>query len=400
MIRRKIALLSAAVLVVGMLSACGNNDAGNVENNNVVNDANNAGNNNVVNDADNAENNNVDGADNTTDNDTEIVYISEINAADYVTLGEYKGIELTETTPPVSEDDVEQYINTNLLAEYTVMTPADDRTDVREGDTVNIDYAGYKDGVAFNGGTAAGSDLTIGSGAFIPGFEDGLIGSNVGDTVSLDLTFPENYPSAELAGASVVFEVTINSISIAEIPELTDELAQELDIGGCTTAQELRDYLYSNAESSYNSTLKDKLSTAVMANCIFKEELPEKLVDRYYDILIEQMSVTASSYGMDLTTYMQSYYNMDEETYTGRLRENAQAMAQQFVMLQAIADAEDLNMTDEEKITAREEWAADYGYGSVDTLLEQMGEETCDEYLMADKVMEFLLENAIINTNE
>ena len=396
MIGKKIALLSVVALAVSMLSACGDNTSGNNADNSVGNTVDSEADNDAGNTTDNSE-------DNTSGNDADYVYIRELNADDYVTLGEYKGIELNETPPVVSDDDVDQYINTYVLSSQATIEPVEDRTDVREGDTVNIDYAGYRDGVAFSGGTAQGYDLTIGSGTFIPGFEDGLIGSNVGDTVSLDLTFPENYSNTDLAGAAVVFEVKINSISVTKLPELTDELVQELDIGDCSTVEELRsymyDYLYSSAESSYKSTLKNDITKAVMDNCTFKEELPGKLIDRYYDALIEDMSETASYYGMDLTTYIQNAYNMDEETYTGIVRGNAQNMAEQYIMFQAIADMEGLNMTDEEINTASEEWASDYGYESVDALLDQIDKESLGEYFMAEKVVEFLLENAVINTN-
>lgn len=364
MIKKKTALLAVLTLIVCILSACGRSE---------------------------------------TDSETDKTYISRIKASDYVTLGAYKGIELDEEEPSVPEGYVSQYIDTYILAPRATTTPVEDRTDVQEGDTVNIDYVGYRDGVAFDGGTAQGYDLTIGSGAFISGFEDGLIGGNVGDTVTLDLTFPDDYHSEEMAGASVSFEVTINSISILEKPELTDELVQELAIGDCSNVEELNsylnDYFYSSVLSSYNQTVKNDITNAVIENCTFNE-LPEELIDRYYDILIEDMTKTADSYGMDLNTYIQNYYNMDEAAYTERVRDNAQSMAKQYIMFQAIADVEDLNLTDEEKAQAAEKWAQDYGYGSVDDLKEDIGEEEFNEYLMAEEVVAFLLENATINTNE
>ena len=396
MFRKKIALLSAVALAVGMLSACGDNTSENNADNSVENTVDIKADNDAGNTTDNS-------GDNASGNDADYVYISELNADDYVTLGEYKGIELNETPPSVSDDDVSQYINTQFLSSKAAIVPVEDRTDVREGDTVNIDYAGYKDGVAFSGGTAQGYDLTIGSGNFIPGFEDGLIGSNVGDTVSLDLTFPENYGNADLAGAAVVFEVKVNSISVTEVPELTDELVQELNIGDCSNVEELRanvnDYLYSNAESIYSTTLRNDITKAVIANCTFKEELPEKLIDRYYDLLIEDMLAAASYYGMDLSTYIQNAYNMDEETYTEIARDNERNMSEQYIMFQAIAVTEELNMTDEEINATSEEWASDYGYESVDALLNQIDKKSLSEYFMAEKVVEFLLENAVINTN-
>ena len=391
-IRKKTALLCMIMMVV--LSACGNNSDNNVENNTDVN----------------TETNTETGTDNNTENNADdksesYAYISGINAADYVTLGEYKGIEITEEDPSISQEEVEQYIDRNFLVYYAVKKPIEDRTDVREGDTANIDYIGYRDGVAFDGGTAQGYDLVIGSGNFIPGFEDGLIGANVGDTVMLDLTFPEDYPNTEMAGVSVTFEVTINSLAISELPELTDELVEELAVGECSTVEELNsyihDYLYSASMSTYDRNVKNDITGFVMENCTFNEELPSGLVNRYYDILIEDMTATAASVGLDdLDTYMKNYYNMDELAYTVMIRNNAQTMAKQYIMFQAIADVESLNMTDEEKARTMEELAQSYRFQSVDDLKEEMGEETLDEYMMAEKVVAFLIDNATINTNE
>lgn len=326
-------------------------------------------------------------------------YLSEITAKDYVTLGEYKGIEVTVEEPAVADEYVDAYID-YVLSQNAVSTDITDRP-VEEGDVVNIDYAGYKDGVAFDGGTAQGQTLEIGSGRFIPGFEDGLIGANIGDEVSLDLTFPEDYTNEELAGAAVTFEVKINGISVVEVPELNDEYVQGLGIEGCSTAQEYRDYIYeifyADAVSTYNRTLKSEITDAVLANCVFKE-IPEKMVDRYYDVVTDSMSAAAVSYNMDLATYMQSYYGLDAESYPETFREEAKNMAQQYIMLQAIADVEDLNLTEEEIAQSMEEKAASYGYESVEQFKEETDTETFGEYLMAEKVMEFLIDNAVINT--
>lgn len=383
--KKKIILVAALTLVLVMTSACGRADSGN------------AGTDNTGNEAQTKETGSNKG-------DDEYIYVNQISADEYITLGEYKGIELNEIPPSVPDGYVSQYIDTYILAPRAKVTPIEDRTDVQEGDTVNIDYVGYRDGEAFDGGTAQGYDLTIGSGAFIPGFEDGLIGKNVGETVTLDLTFPSDYRNTEMAGVAVSFEVTINSISISEIPELTDELVKELELEDCSTVEELNDYLneyfYSAALNSYNNTVKNDITGAVLTNCTFKKEIPDKMVDRYYDMLIEDMTATAESSGMDLNSYVKEYYNMDEAEYTERVRNNAVTMAQQYIMFKAIADAEGLNITDESMAQELEKMAERYGDESVEMIKEEMGEEAVNEYLMAEAVVDFLIENAKINTNE
>lgn len=350
--KKKIMLLAAVTLAAGMLSACGKDAA----------------------------------------------YLSEIKASDYVTLGEYKGIEVTQTEPEVTDEYVDSYIE-YLRSQRAVTVDVTDRTTVQEGDTVNIDYTGYRDGVAFEGGAAQGDSLTIGSGRFIDGFEDGLIGTSVGETVTLDLTFPDNYTNADLAGAAVTFDVTVNSISVSETPELTDELVQEFGIAECSTVEELRTYVYDvfyeEAVSMYEDAIASDITQAVMANSIFSEP-PEKMVKRYQDVLLESMTAQASSYGVNLDTFMMNYYGMDTESYMAVFQEDAVTMAQQYIMFQAIADAEGLNPTKDEIAQKMEEEALEFGYESVDAFKEEVGEEVFYEYLISETAMDFLKENAVI----
>lgn len=356
--KKKIALLTAVMLFAGILSACGKDKE----------------------------------------------YVREIKASDYVTLGNYMGIEVTvsapETTAISSVNDYMDYL-ASMNATQAAVT---DRTVVETGDTVNIDYTGYRDGVAFENGAAAGQDLTIGSGRFIPGFEDGLIGQEVGETVMLNLTFPDDYPpNPDMASAEVTFEVVINSISIMEQQELTVEFIKEATQVDCNTIEEFKEYMYDlfyeDAVNANDEEIAGSIAQTVMANCIFKEP-PEKMVERYCNMQIADMTTQLAVYNIDLNTYMQTYYGMDMEAYMAMFREDAAKVAQQYIMFQAIADAEGLNLTDEEIAQAMEEHAATYGYESVEDFKEQIGEEVFYEYLMAEKVMNFLKENAVIHTEQ
>ena len=143
----------------------------------------------------------------------------------YVELGDYKGIEYTREVAEVTDTQIQSQVD-SLLSSLTETTEVTDRP-IEEGDTANIDFVGTMNGEEFDGGSGEGFDLEIGSDSFIDGFEDGLIGHSVGEKVSLDLTFPENYQSEDLAGKDVNFAVTINSISVKTTPELTDEVVKE-----------------------------------------------------------------------------------------------------------------------------------------------------------------------------
>jgi trigger factor len=166
----------------------------------------------------------------------EVLVRPEYTALDYVTLGEYKGLNVSLEEMKVTDEDVEDEIAYNMrLSE--IYESLEEGT-VHDGDVANIDYEGKLDGEAFDGGTAKGYDLEIGSGTFIDGFEDGLIGVAVGDTVDLTLTFPENYSNEDLAGQETVFTVTVNEIK--RTPELTDEHAETLSDGEYTDAASYR----------------------------------------------------------------------------------------------------------------------------------------------------------------
>ena len=157
---------------------------------------------------------------------------AELDIDKYVTLGDYKGLSYTAEDTAVTDNQLTLAIQEALSAEgYGEETEGEITSGtVQMGDTCNIDFTGLKDGVAFEGGTSQGYSLTIGSGQFIDGFEDGLVGVSIGSKVALDLTFPEEYDNEELAGEAVVFEVTVNSVTARTIyPELTDEIANQLE---------------------------------------------------------------------------------------------------------------------------------------------------------------------------
>ncbi|MCD7724613.1 MAG: trigger factor [Clostridiales bacterium] len=328
-------------------------------------------------------------------------YLKDINAGDYVTLGNYMGIEAQAEAPAVDDSMVDLYLEYYILASYTTTEEVTGRA-VQEGDVVNIDFVGYHDGEAFDGGTGEGYDLTIGSGQFIDGFEDGLIGANVGDTVSLDLTFPDPYTNnTDLSGEPVVFEVTVNSISEQKQPELTDEFVQSLGIEGCSTEQELRDYLYNyfyeSAVQTYDSTIEQSIQDTVMAGCTFKEP-PKEMVARIRQSIEDSLTAQAQSLDMTLTEYVQSYYGLDEDGFEEQLDSQALESTQLYIMYQAIADIEGLNPTDEELQEEIDYRVEAYGYESEEDFRESTDVEVLREYLMRQNVVAFLKENADITT--
>ena len=329
-------------------------------------------------------------------------YLKDIKAEKYVTLGNYMGLEASADMMEITDDYVEGYINSNFLEPKAETVPVTGRP-VQEGDIANIDFAGYQDGVAFEGGTGAGYDLTIGSGQFIDGFEAGLIGVEIGEQVSLNLTFPDPYTNPELAGQPVVFEVTVNSISEKKYPELTDELVQQLseegyNVGQCQTAAELNDWVYNlyyqSALSAYENEIETTMASTIMNDSTFQDP-PEEMVDRFVESIEKSMSSRAASVGMTLAQYM-LYQGMDEDAYRAAFEEEGTQMAQRYIMYQAIADNEGLNPTEEEVAEEISAIMTVYGYASEEELKENVDEESLKEDMMRKKVLAFLKENGNI----
>lgn len=329
----------------------------------------------------------------------EIKYLSEFKAKDYVTLGDYKGVEVQVEQMEVTDEYLQGYIDF-LLAQDAASTPVTDRA-VEVGDVANIDYEGKLDGVAFEGGTAQGYDLEIGSGSFIDGFEDGVVGMKIGETKDIPLTFPDPYTNPDLAGKDVVFTVTVNSISVLEKPELTDEYVAGLGIEECSNVEEYRNYLRDIlTEQTKESFESDKLNAAIMTleeNAAFSD-VPEGMLNRMNETLTANISAYASAYGVDIGTYVANVYGGSADAYQDVLLEQARVMAQRYIMMAAIADEEGIEVTDEELAAGISEETANYagyGYASEEEYKATIDQEAYREYLLMEKVSDFLTENTV-----
>lgn len=326
--------------------------------------------------------------------------LSNVELEKYVTkIGEYKGMQLTGSATEITDEYVESYIDYMLENSKEPVAITEDRP-VQTGDVVNIDYVGKKDGVAFDGGTAQGYDLTIGSGTFIDGFEDGLIGVNVGETVDLNLTFPENYGSEDLAGQAVVFTVTVNAISELVRPELNDEYVQSLGMDYCQNVEEFYDVVKQSLEDGANANLENELQTQVieklMEICEFTEEIPEDMFNYYKEQIDANFVNSASAVGMEKADYISQYYGMTEEQYETEIETGALNSARQAIVCAMIAEKEGIEVTEEELNTKIEENYANFGYESVEAYMESGNAEDYRDYLLTMEVLDFLLDNAVI----
>ena len=327
----------------------------------------------------------------------------EVNPNKYVTLGEYKGIAVSVAPKDeVTQEDIDNYIQSAVEGQ----TSYEDVTGraIQTGDTVNIDYVGKKDGVEFEGGSSAdgGYDLEIGSGSFIEGFEEGLIGANIGDTLDLNLTFPEDYSTADLAGADVVFTVSVNSIKEAVIPELSDELVPTL-AAECKTVDEYKEYvknlLEEQVQSSFDQTVQSIAFQNVFAASTVSEP-PQDMIDYYVEQTMLNADTYAGYYGLEREAFITEQLQMTMEDFEAQAQEMAIEASKQELVVRAIAKKEKLKVTTDEINTFATENMAMYGYESAEAMIEEIGESEIEYYLLNTKVLEFLAENAVVTEEE
>lgn len=318
----------------------------------------------------------------------------DYTALDYVELGEYKG--LTVKIAPIEVTDEE------ILAQISADAGADAMEDVtegtvEEGDTANIDYVGKLDGEAFDGGTAKGYDLEIGSGTFIDGFEDGLVGVKIGDTVDLTLTFPENYASEELAGKETVFTVTVNSVK--RMKELTSDLVSTITDGEYADVdaykESVKEKLMKDKEDSRDSEIKSDILSQISENSTIKD-YPQEMLDYGLTNMQNAYRQMASQYDMEYADMLQNYFGMTEEQFDEEALNAVKQNLDAEMYLKAIAEKEGIEVSDDDYEAACQRYADTYGYDSVDDLKAAYDEDTIRISALQDKVLDFLEENSTI----
>lgn len=381
---KKTAILLSALLFVGMFAACGDESKNGSIDTTQTESTQGAG-----------TGEETDG--DLTDTDTEIAYLKDVMVEDYMTLnGEYVGLSLTiAPKAEVTDEQVEKLALNAYNSNIAILGGITDRA-VEIGDTINLDYSGFQDGVAFAGGTAQNQQLNIGSGEFIAGFEDGLVGVMPGETVDLNLSFPTGYGNTALAGQAVVFTVTVNYIypdPITSVEEMQDEIIAAMTAGEFETADAFLEYCreYLEYEAEYDYTVdRENAVIAALQELFSFSEVPRTLQNKFAGNIRVSMENSAAQYGLDIDTYSYYFNQLDATTY---LELASEASAQQGMIFQYIANIENLTVSDEELEESLERFAAENGVASVDDLLLTTGREDFREYFMFEKVVEFIIEN-------
>lgn len=308
-----------------------------------------------------------------------------------VTLCDYQNMSVY-VEPVVIADAERDFYVMDAYSRYATLENSGitDRAAV-DGDTVNIDYVGKKGGVAFDGGTASGAFLILGSHSYIAGFEEGLMGVRPGETVTLDLTFPENYGNAELAGQAVEFTVTVNYIV-----ELRDATVAAMGLEKISTVAQLQqhvyDSLYAGREADYNSSVRNAIMAELFAQCTYGE-LPEAILEDN-KAYVSGIVNSAAAYGLDADAYTNYLFGMDAEPY---INNYATELTRQDITVQAIANKEGLNVSDKELKETLRQNAEEVGADTVEAYLGDVSAEEYRNYLMTEKVMDYLVEHVQVN---
>lgn len=325
--------------------------------------------------------------DTSEDTPTTAELMAGIDVEKCVTLGDYKGVTVEKTIQSVTDEDVQNEID-NALANY----PVEVDQAAKEGDTVNIDYVGKIDGEEFDGGSDQGADLKLGSGKFIDGFEDGLIGARKGETRTLNLTFPEDY-TQDLAGKAVEFTVTVNAVKEPLI-EPTDQWVAD-NIEGYDNIADYKAGIRSEQEESNEQTAENQVRyaawTQVIDNCTINE-YPETLVEVGKKLYEQQVETYAKYAGMELDAYIESS-GLTQEEYQSNMEEYGKNVAAQALVCQAICDKEGFAIGDDDYQKALQDMLTEYGC-TEDELIQTYGQDNVEQSIMLNRVSNLILENA------
>ncbi|RDW19332.1 trigger factor [Oceanobacillus arenosus] len=322
-----------------------------------------------------------------------LVFTAEVEVKPEVTLGDYKGLEVDIPSVEVTDEDVNKEIK-QLRERHAELVVKEEGT-VEEGDTVVMDFEGFSDGVAFDGGKGENHSLEIGSGQFIPGFEEQLIGKALDEDAEINVTFPEDYHAEELAGKEATFKVKIHEVKFKELPELDDEFAKDVD-----EEVESLDELKKKKKEQLEAELKQDVENQKREDLIEKAsanaqvDIPDAMVETELEQMVREFEQRLQMQGMTLEMYTQ-FSGQDEAALKDQMKEDAAKRVKTNLTLEAITKAENLDATDEDVNEELAKMAEMYGIDA-EQLVPMLGgsTETIKSDLQMRKAIEFLVENS------
>lgn len=320
------------------------------------------------------------------------IFTAEVAVRPEVKLGKYKGVQVTKIDTTVSDEEVAAELEKERQKNSRTVTVTD--RPIAEGDTAVIDFEGFVDGVAFEGGKGENHSLEIGSGSFIPGFEDQLIGKNAGDDVDVNVTFPDEYHAEDLAGKEATFKVKIHEIKAKEIPELDDEFVQ--DVSEFDTVAEYKDSVKAKLEEQKQNEIKRAYQDEAIDKIVDKStmELPDAMIDTQCENMINQFAQQMAQQGLSMDQYLQ-FSGLTLDQLKEQVRPDAITRIKSSLVLEQIAKEENIEITDADVDAEIEKMATMYNM-EADKLKEYMGEdekENMKQDLAVQKAVELITES-------
>ena len=323
-----------------------------------------------------------------------LIYTATVAVKPPVSLGKYKGVEVEKTDVSVSDEEVEA----ELSAEQEKNASYNEITDrpAADGDKVNLNFEGFVDGVAFEGGKGEDYPLTIGSGSFIPGFEEQLIGAEIGKEIEVNVTFPENYQSAELAGKPAVFKCTVLKITEKVLPELNDEFAD--DVSEFSTLEEykadIRKNLEVKKEEKARTEKENKVIDAIIADS--EIEIPEPMLKAQQEQIVDEFAQRLQSQGLNIDQYF-SYIGGSREKMMEEVKDQADKRIRTRLVLEEIVKAENIVATEEDFEVELGKLAEAYGtdVDTVKKIFEGREKDRMMEDIAVQKAVSFVADNAV-----
>ena len=320
----------------------------------------------------------------------DITFTAKVTVKPEFELGEYKGVKAQKVTSRVLKKDIEAELEKKREMNSR-MVPVEDRP-IEKDDVANIDFEGFCDGVPFDGGKGEGFDLTIGSGQFIPGFEEQLIGKSIGDEVDVNVTFPEEYHAEELKGKPALFKVKINSIKVKELPELDDEFAK--DVSEFDTLEDLKKDIKENLSKAGKENAAHKTEENVInAVCDATEiDIPDAMINSQIDKMLRDFDMNMRYQGLNLEQYLK-YTGMTVDKMRAQFKDDAAKNVKTSLVLEKICEAEGIDASEDEINKEYESMAESNGM-KIEDIKKYVSEDDVKETIKARNTIKFLVDNA------
>lgn len=337
--------------------------------------------------------------------DFELVSISKEDGADFkvslttypeIEIGDYKGLKAEKVIAKVDDNEVDAQIN-SMADRNARMISVEDRA-AENGDTVIIDFEGFADGKAFDGGKAEGHSLVLGSGQFIPGFEDQIVGKNIGDEFDINVTFPEEYGAKDLAGKEAVFKVKLHEIKVRELPAIDDEFAK--DVSEFDTLEALKEDIKNKTLERKQKTAEEDVENELVQQIVdsIKGDIPEAMFENRLNQSVEEFAYRLQSQGLNLETYLK-YTGSNIDDFKKSFRPQAEGQVKFRLALEKIVELENIAADEKEINEQYEKMAKDYGV-ELDRVKAAIPESEVAKDLAVGKAIDFIKDNAVITEVE